>query len=244
MVHLKSRNYSLALTRMVITILLTVKCVAVPAETGAKHPMTFGSVNVALVIGPSATALDFIGPAEVFADVDVRQTGAPKPIYPFKMYTVGETRNPVTLDGGMQVVPQYTFEDAPVPSIVVIGAQGGSPALSKWLKAAYENPKTEVIMSVCTGAFRLADAGLLDGKHATTHHEFLEKLSHEHPLITVENSARFVKSDDKVYTAAGLSSGIDLALHIASMFYGKEGALRAVKYMEYRGSKTEELVDK
>lgn len=91
-------------------------------------------------------------------------------------------------------------------------------------------------MSVCTGAFKLASAGLLDGKKATTHHDYLDAFAKKFPKVQLERSQRFVQSSDVIYTAAGLSSGIDLALHIVEKFYGREVADRTAAYMEYRRS--------
>ena len=80
---------------------------------------------------------------------------------------------------GLQLMPNYTFENVPAPKVVVIPAQRGSEPMREWLKKVSET--ADVTMSVCTGAFHLAKAGLLDGKVATTHHEFFDKLEREHP---------------------------------------------------------------
>ena len=91
-------------------------------------------------------------------------------------------------------------------------------------------------MSICTGAFKLASAGLLDGKKATTHHDYMDAFAKKFPNVQLERGQRFVQSSDVIYTAAGLSSGIDLALHIVEKFYGREVADRTAAYMEYRRS--------
>ena len=142
----------------------------------------------------------------------------------FELFTVGESSNPVTMTGGLRAVPQYTFANAPHADIVVIGAQRGASALPEWLRARAKDSR--VVMSVCTGAFKLADAGLLEGKKATTHHEFWDAFAKKFPNIQLERGTRFVQSDDVLFTAGGLTSGIDLALHIVEKFYGREAADR------------------
>jgi transcriptional regulator GlxA family with amidase domain len=89
-------------------------------------------------------------------------------------------------------------------------------------------------MSVCTGAFKLAKAGLLSGKAATTHHEFLDKLQSEYPDIQVKRGVRFVEGE-KISTAGGLTSGTDLALRVVERYFGREVAQGAATYMEYTG---------
>jgi transcriptional regulator GlxA family with amidase domain len=89
-------------------------------------------------------------------------------------------------------------------------------------------------MSVCTGAFKLADAGLLDGKQATTHHDFWDGFATKFPKVQLQRGSRFVQSDETIYTAGGLTSGIDLALHVVEKLYGREAADRTAAYMEYR----------
>jgi transcriptional regulator GlxA family with amidase domain len=89
-------------------------------------------------------------------------------------------------------------------------------------------------MSVCTGAFKLASAGLLNGKKATTHHEYLDAFAKKFPDVQLERGSRFVQSSDVIYTAGGLTSGIDLALYIVEKLYGRETADRTAAYMEYQ----------
>ena len=95
-------------------------------------------------------------------------------------------------------------------------------------------PEAEVTMSVCTGAFQLAKAGLLNGKFATTHHEYLDQLERDFPEIQVKRGIRFVENE-KISTAGGLTSGTDLALRVVERYFGRSVAERTANYMEYQG---------
>jgi transcriptional regulator GlxA family with amidase domain len=185
-------------------------------------------MKVAFVLTEGANVIDMAGPWEVFQDTMVGdRTG-------FELFTVGESSSPVTMTGGLRVVPQYTFANTPHADVVVIGAQRGASALPEWLRARAKDSRA--VMSVCTGAFKLADAGLLEGKKATTHHEFWDAFAKKFPSVQLERGSRFVQSDEVLFTAGGLTSGIDLALHIVEKFYGREVAERTAAYMEYRRS--------
>jgi transcriptional regulator GlxA family with amidase domain len=183
-----------------------------------------GGIPVAVAISAGATVIDFSGPWEVFQDVNVPT--------PFELYTVSEKTDPIRGSGGLKLVPDYTFETAPQPKVVVVGAQAGSPALHEWLRKVH--PKTDVTMSVCTGAFQLAKAGLLAGKTATTHHDFADRLAKSYPDIDVKRGVRFVEGDH-ISTAGGLSSGIDLALRVVDRYFGRQVAQATAVYMEYQG---------
>lgn len=197
---------------------------AVPASGNRKLPVPAkGSIPVAVAISAGATLIDFAGPWEVFQDVDVDT--------PFELYTVSEKTDPITGSGGLKLVPDYTFETAPQPKVIVVGAQSGSPALHQWLRKV--DPQTDVTMSVCTGAFQLAKAGLLAGKAATTHHDFADRLAKAYPDIDVKRGVRFVEGDH-ISTAGGLSSGIDLALRVVDRYFGRQIAQATATYMEYQ----------
>ena len=203
-----------------------------PAAAGAGptplKPPAQGSIPVAFLVSDGAVVIDFCGPWEVFQDVSV-----PGRDEPFHLYTVAETLRPIRTSGGMQVVPEHTFETAPLPKVLVIPAQGGqSEATLQWIRKVAA--QADVTMSVCTGAFLLAQTGLLSGKAATTHHTGYRGLARQYPDIRVQRGARFVE-EGNLATAGGLSSGIDLALRVVERYFGREIAAATADQMEYQG---------
>jgi transcriptional regulator GlxA family with amidase domain len=186
-------------------------------------------IEVAFVLTDGATMIDFAGPWEVFQDA-----GGPDGVDYFHLFTVGESKNPVRTSGGMTVIPDYTFDDSPPARIVVVPAQRGAPALANWLRR--KDKEAEVVMSVCTGAFQLGKAGLLDGKPATTHHNYYDDFQKAFPKSTLVKARRYVQSDEVIYTAGGLTSGIDLAMHIVDQYFGREVAQKTADYMEYQST--------
>jgi putative intracellular protease/amidase/YHS domain-containing protein len=195
----------------------------------ALHPPSHGSIPVAFLISNGAVIIDFCGPWEVFASVGIAGRNEPA----FRLYTVSETTNVVTASGGMKIVPDYTYETAPAPKVIVIPAQGEpSEATLAWIRRATE--RTDLTMSVCTGAFVLAKTGLLKGKPATTHHSSYLELAMQFPDIQVRRGARFVEVGN-LASAGGLSSGIDLSLRVVERYFGRDTAARTADYMEYQG---------
>lgn len=209
---------------------------AAPSSASAARKLTppaKGQINVAFVISHQATVIDFAGPWEVFQDVHVRGRGeAMEEQMPFRLYTVSDKVEPITATAGMKIIPDYTFANAPAPRVVVVGAQAGrSPAMYEWLKR--QAREADVLMSVCTGAFHLARAGLLDGREATTHHDFTTRLAQEFPEVKVKRGLRFIEGE-RISTAGGLTSGIDLALRVVERYFGREVAEATAEYMEYQ----------
>ena len=152
---------------------------------------------------------------------------------PFQLYTVSESTKPIQASGGMKIVPDYTLENAPAPKVLVIPAQSApSQAVLAWVRKSAKT--TDVTMSVCTGAYLLAQTGLLAGKSATTHHGSYVDFARKYPDIQMKHGARFVE-DGNLATAGGLSSGIDLALLVFERYYGREVAKQAAFDMEYQG---------
>ncbi|HTU02660.1 MAG TPA: DJ-1/PfpI family protein [Vicinamibacteria bacterium] len=205
-------------------------------DDGAAEPAEFlspapsGRIPVAFVLAEDAEVVDFAGPWGVFEYVDLPgQDGTP-----FQLFTVAETRRPLKVSGGLTVVPNHTFASAPQPRIIVVPAQGEpSAGLLSWLKRS--SLGAELTMSVCNGAFVLAKAGLLSGKTATAHHAAYTLLSADFPDIKVKRGARFVDAGT-VSTAGGLTSGIDLALHVVERYYGRAAAERTATALEYQGA--------
>ena len=201
----------------------------VPIDDYKLKPPASGSIRVAVVISQGVNVIDFSGPWGVFESVMLADGNA----MPFELFTVSDTTEIVDSGTGLQLKPNYSFANAPVPHVVVIPAQSGSDAMREWLRKV--SATADVTMSVCTGAFHLARAGLLDGKVVTTHHEFFDKLEKEHPQVQVKRGVRFVEGD-RISTAGGLTSGTDLALRVVERYFGREVAQRAADYMEYQGT--------
>jgi len=195
-------------------------------------PPTEGSIPVAFVISDGAVMIDFAGPWEVFQDAGMGVNPG-QMMDAFNLYTVAETTKPIKASAGMKIIPDYSIENAPAPKVIVIPAQRkASPAVLEWIRKSAKT--ADVTMSVCTGAFVLAETGLLSGKTATTHHSSYKVMAMEHPDIHVKRGARFVE-DGNIATAGGLSSGIDLALRVVERYYGREAAERTAYDMEYQG---------
>ena len=198
---------------------------------GPRRPPAHGPIDVAFLVSDGATVIDFAGPWEVFQDVWLPERGEDGSA--FRLFTVAATRDPVRVTGGLQLVPDHSVADAPKPHVVVVPAMRRSPAVVDWLREASRT--ADLVMSVCTGAFVLGHAGLLSGKHATTHHDFHDRFAAEFPDVTLERGARFVECSAHVATAGGLTLGIDLALRVVERYFGRDAARRTAGYMEYQG---------
>ena len=191
-------------------------------------PPATGKIPVAFAISDGAVVIDFCGPWEVFQDASPMDGKSG-----FHLYTVAEKDAPVETSGGMKILPNYTFENAPQPKVIVIPAQNGdNEAMYRWIRES--SKATDVTMSVCTGAFVLAKTGLLSGKSATTHHYAYTDLAMQYPDIHVKRGYRFVE-EGKIATAGGLTSGMDLALRVVERYYGRDQAMRTALNMEYQG---------
>jgi len=209
------------------------------AQLRILKPPADGVINVAFIVSDQTALIDLAGPWEVFGDTMLAPQGGPwrgggDMIMPFKLYSVSDSRNPISV-GGLQVVPTYTFENAPKPQVIVVPAQGGrSEAQRRWL---LESARTaDLTMSVCTGASMLAAYGLLDHRRATTHHMFVDGMQRKYSAVKFVTGLRYV-DNGRVATAGGLSSGIDLALHVVERYYGREIAQTTADYMEYSGER-------
>jgi putative intracellular protease/amidase len=189
------------------------------AAAAMKHPHK----KAAILIFDGVEIIDFTGPYEVFGAAD------------FDVYTVAESKQPVTTAMGMTVVPKYSFADAPQANVVVVpgggirAAQSSKPTLD-WIRT--QTARADHTMSVCNGAFILAAAGLLDNLSATTTARRIKALRAEFPKTRVVDDQRFV-DNGKIITTAGLSSGIDGALHVVEKMEGLGTAQAAALGIEY-----------
>ena len=181
-------------------------------------------IRVAFLLTDHANVIDTAGPWEVFQDTQVDGRA------PFRLYTVALERRSVRMTGGLRIEPQHTIDDAPSPHLIVVPAQRATEPARRWLARA--SATADLTMSVCTGAFQLARAGLLDGLAATTHHDFHDAFATEFPRVELRRGLRFV-DNGRIATAGGLTSGIDLALHVARRYFGTEVAAATARYMEH-----------
>ena len=169
--------------------------------------------------------IDTAGPWEAFQDAAVY--GGPAQ---FELFTVSGSTDRVDGSGGFVMTPQYRYADAPQPNVVVVPAHNAGDDAIAWIRSAAK--KADLVMSVCTGAFVLAQTGLLDGKTATTHHGSWDDFEASFPQVELVRGKRFVEHEH-VATAGGLTSGIDLALRVVERYLGAKGAVATARYMEY-----------
>lgn len=192
---------------------------------------------VGIVLYEQVEELDFVGPYETFkaaAFQGARSLGREEPA--LKVFTVAERLDLVATSGGLRIQPDYSFANAPRIDLLVIPGGNTRPqlenaAMVEWLKRV--TPQTRLNASVCTGAFLLAELGLLDGHAATTHWGALDRLAERYPSVAVRRAVRWV-DEGNVVTAAGVSAGIDMSLHLVERLFGREVAESTVRYMEYR----------
>jgi transcriptional regulator GlxA family with amidase domain len=198
-------------------------------------PPEHGKISVALVIGQGgAETIDFVGPMEVFTFAFFPGRGkSMEDMQPFQTYTVSESTKAVRCTGGMRIVPDYTFAEAPEPKVVVVPATRSSPEMLEWIRKMTK--RADVVMSVCVGVNHLAEAGVLSGKEATTMNGAIPEFQKKYPDVRFVRSRRWVQSDPVIFTSGATGAGIDLALHVVDLYFGHEVAQRAALSMNYPG---------
>jgi transcriptional regulator GlxA family with amidase domain len=190
-------------------------------------------VRVAILVHDGVELMDFAGPAEVFTAAWGQHREGDR--VRFEVFTVSPTNEPVASSGIMHVKATYSFENCPAPDVLVVSGGMTMPLLSnetviEWIRKV--GGEAEIAASVCTGAMLLAEAGLLDDKRATTHHNAIKLMRDRYPKVDVVEGQRFVDSGN-VVTSAGVSSGIDMALALVERIGGAELAARTATYLEY-----------
>ena len=186
-----------------------------------------GVLKAAFVVSERFTLIDVAGPMQVFDQVQAPGTEG------IQTFTVAETKAPIAVNG-ITIIPQYTFDTAPEADIIVVGAQASQT--TKFYEYLRNNRKNgKLMLSVCTGAFKFASAGLLDGLPATTHRDYIDQFARQFPNVSVARNRAWVHSAPRIYTAGGETSGIELALHITELYWNHDVAVKTARYMEYRG---------
>jgi transcriptional regulator GlxA family with amidase domain len=193
--------------------------------------------RVGIVVFPDVEVLDFCGPFEVFSVTRLDESRRREEPSPFEVWLVAEQAGPVGATGGLKVIPDHTLDTCPPLDILVVPGGWGTRAEIKnarllgWI--AERAGKVETLTSVCTGSMLLGQAGLLDGRHATTHWRSLGWMRESFPAVAVEEKLHVVE-DGHVLTSAGISAGIDMALRVVARYHGEAVARNTARTMEYR----------
>nr|WP_315034725.1 DJ-1/PfpI family protein [uncultured Chryseobacterium sp.] len=222
------------LKTFVITAFILSSTVASKAQISALQEMkkVNKKINVAFLMYDNVEAMDLNGPVDVFAKAQAMDPG-------YNLYTVaGSTEDLIPSEGNViKMKPTYSFKNAPQADILIIPGAGPetlvnvtkNSELLEWIKK--QNKNTKLTMSVCTGALILSNAGVLDGKKATTHYLALDELK-QNPKINIVDKVRFVE-DGKIITAAGITSGLDSSLYLIERVNGKDVADKIAKLFVY-----------
>jgi transcriptional regulator GlxA family with amidase domain len=193
-------------------------------------------MNVGIYIYNEAEVLDFTGPYEVFTTAArVYERQEPKSQKLFEVFLIAENEGLVTARADFNVQPHYTIQNHPKVDVLII--PGGvhicemeKPHVIAWL--ANLSPSTRLTASVCTGAFLLARANLLEGQSCTTHWEDIPDLRIMFPDLDVKEDIPWV-DNGRIVTSAGISAGIEMALHLVTRLAGKGLALKTAHQMQY-----------
>lgn len=223
-----------AVVLALILAALAASAISVNGATGATPDAAASPAakprNLAIFVFEGVQIIDYTAPWEVFGHAHVNDH---EPA--FQIYTVAQKPGPITTAMGMSVNPKYTFANAPKVDVLVL--PGGSvkrhmddPQVKRWVQETTKN--AEIVLSVCNGAFFLGRAGLLDGLEATTFAGLIDELQAIAPKARVVRDRRYV-DNGKIITSAGLSSGIDGALHVIERLLGKGDAQVAATSLEY-----------
>jgi len=192
--------------------------------------------RVGILIFPNVEVLDFCGPFEVFSVTRLDENRRREESSPFEVLVLAEHADPVVATGGLRVIPDATLDTCPPLDVLVVpGGWGtrteiGNQRMVTWI--AERAKEVETLTSVCTGAMLLGQAGLLDGRRATTHWRSLDWMRQSFPAVTVEDKLHVVEDGD-VLTSAGISAGIDMALRVVTRYFGEAIGRATARHMEY-----------
>ncbi|THF87890.1 DJ-1/PfpI family protein [Deinococcus sp. KSM4-11] len=189
---------------------------------------------VGLLIFDDIEVLDLGGPFEVLS-VASRLAVRSGEDAPFQPLLIARDLQPVSARGGLRVLPQFTLTDHPPLDVLlvpggVVDAVQADPLVVAWVRA--QAARAELTASVCTGAFVLAQAGVLDDRRVTTHWEDQADLARQFPALTVVPDVSWVDTGD-VVTSGGISAGIDMTLHLVERLHSRALAERTARQMAY-----------
>jgi transcriptional regulator GlxA family with amidase domain len=194
-------------------------------------------LTVGILIFDQVEVLDVAGPFEVFSVTRLNEErGQQESSSPFSTLLVSEKLCPVLAIGGLRFTPDVTIDNCPELDLLIVPGGWGTRTevknvnLLKWI--ANRASKNMLTASVCTGSSLLGKAGLLDGREATTHWRAFDFLSQSAPNAYIREDVRFTLSDP-IFTSAGISAGIDMALLIVSHFFGSKIGQATARQMEY-----------
>jgi transcriptional regulator GlxA family with amidase domain len=195
---------------------------AMVKQTVAEHNKNDKRLKVAFYLQDGVEVLDFAGPMEVFTSAG------------FDVFTVSATKNIIVAQGVLKITPDYSIEDAPKADIVAFfgGSHNNATGNTKVINWVKNQAEADYYFSVCTGAFILGKAGMLDNLTVTTFHLSIDDLKKAVPKAKVLSNVRFV-DNGKTMTTAGISAGIDGALHLVQKIKGLDAAKQVAAYMEY-----------
>lgn len=188
-----------------------------------------------MVVFPDVQILDVMGPLEVFGSASrLLAARANGPIEAYRVEVVATRAGTLRCSSGMRLVADRSLRSVRgVDTLLVAGGTGTAAALRdaelvRWVRGMA--PRVRRLGSVCSGSFVLAEAGLLDGRRATTHWEWCATLAERYPAVTVASDPIFVR-DGKIYTSAGVTAGMDLALALVEEDHGRELALEVARQL-------------
>lgn len=198
-------------------------------------------LSIGILIFDDVEILDFSGPYEVFATAARVHARLSSAATLFRCFLIAEHMRPIRARGGMKVLPDCVLlpDYGLLPSVEldVLIVPGGevtavqdNPAVISWIRAQAKD--TALTASVCTGAFLLAKAGLLDGLEATTHWQDQDQMQAAFPAVTVRHSVPWIDCGN-IVTSAGIAAGIDMSLHLVERLAGKQLAHATARQMEY-----------
>ena len=194
------------------------------------------TINVGIFLYNEIEVLDFAGPFEVFSTASrVSSRISEDSENLFNVFTVAEDQKSILARGGLKIIPTQSISNHPEINLLIIPGGIVTDELEKnhivsWILNTSNS--ADITGSVCTGAFLLAKAGLLKSKRATTHWEDIDDLISMFPDIKIKKNVRWV-DEGKIVTAAGISAGIDMSLHLVSRMANNKLALLTAKQMEF-----------